>query len=167
MKILRIGILLAFYLLLVSCDDIKTQSREKYLSAETIEDAQIEAEKVRELGAEGIPIFLEAIEKHIDSQDSLLSYGILLLSIKQLDILARNDVYSKKSVPVLVRVLKTQKSITDSLITANIIRIITGLDVGYNESFVKDYKSLDEIKRLNMISKWENYVEGMRTEKIP
>jgi hypothetical protein len=78
MKILRIGILLAFYLLLVSCDDIKTQSREKYLSAETIEDAQIEAEKVRELGAEGIPIFLEAIEKHIDSQDSLLSYGIML-----------------------------------------------------------------------------------------
>ena len=159
MKIGHLIVLAFFCFAFVSCGDRKERVRQNFLNAETVENTQLEAVKVCELGLEGIPIFIEAIKKNIHSQDSLLGYGKLLISIRQLHMMAKKGVHSEKSVPVLLKVLKSQRSISDSLITAEAIRIITGLDVGYDEEFVRSYKLSDEPSRLEMISKWEDYIK--------
>lgn len=43
-------------------------------------------------------------------------------------------------------------------LTAETIRIITGVDVGYDMEFIKGYRTNDEIKRQKMIQEWEKLI---------
>ncbi len=70
--------------------------------------------------------------------------------------LAKVGGYSEETVPILLNVLENQRSIADSLITANTIKTITGIDVGYDLNFVKSYTSSDEPMRKEMILKWRS-----------
>lgn len=55
--------------------------------------------------------------------------------------------------PVLIRVLEEQPAIGDTFVTADTLRLVTGIDVGY-DVFVSTYTSNDEVKRQRMIAKW-------------
>jgi len=146
---------LVVFVVCVACSISTEDIRIGFLNATSVEEANAFARKAYSLRLQGIPIFLDVINKSIENQDSLLNYGKLQISLKYMYELASNGVYSKRSVPVLLRVIKKQRSIADTLVTANTIKIITGVDVGYDYKFVQSYSSADEEKRLKMISKWE------------
>jgi len=126
-----------------------------FLAAETLDEIQTSAVKVRGLGAQGIPIFLEVMNSNLSSQDRLESYAKLMVCINQLHELAKEGVYIKEEIPVLFLVLENQRSITDSFRTAKIIEMITGIDGGYDESFVRSYTPDNEKRRKQMISSWK------------
>lgn len=155
-KILRYSLIVC--ILLASCGDERDMYRQMFLNAKTVEDAKIESFKVKKLGADGIRIFNDSLRENLACQDSLICYGKLLIGLDRLNELAHEGVYSTDSLPVLLKVIKAQRSIVDSLVTADTIRIITGVDVGYNKKFVAEYKTKDEDARMKMIAMWEKYV---------
>jgi hypothetical protein len=141
-----------------ACSASEQEIRQRLLTSSDAEESAIYAKKVRELGLQGIPIFNEVISSSIDNQDNLDSYAKLMLSLKQLHGMAMEGVYSESSVPVLLDVLEKQRSIADSLIAAEVVKIITGLDVGYDLNFVKAYTPSEEPKRKKMILAWRSSV---------
>jgi hypothetical protein len=62
-------------------------------------------------------------------------------------------------VPTLIRALEEQPAMADTLLTAETLRMITGLDVGYDADFVSTYTSDDEGKRREMIAKWKGWAQ--------
>ena len=106
------------------------------------------------LGAEGVPLLTAALDKSLDSKYDVFSYGKLNSSIYHLHQLAARGTYDIKSVPVLIRVIQEQIAIGDTLLTAETLRLITGLDVGYDARFISEYTSEDEDRRREMIEKW-------------
>jgi len=155
-----IGIFAIFICIFCSaCSDSKQEIKHRFLTASDAEESARYAKKVRELGLQGIPIFTEVLSSSIEKQDNLADYAKLMLSLKYLHEMAKEGVYSKSSIPVLLDVLEKQRSIADSLITAEVIQIITGLDVGYDLNFVKSYTPADEPKRKKMILRWKS-LEG-------
>ena len=157
----KLCILTIFVCLFCSaCSDSKQEIKQRLLTSSDAEESAIYAKKVRELGLQGIPIFNEVISSSIENQDNLSNYAKLMLSVKHLHDLAKEGVYSESSVPILLDLLEKQRSIADSLITAEVVQTITGLDVGYNIDFVNSYTPSDEPKRKEMISKWRSSVSG-------
>jgi hypothetical protein len=150
-------------LLCFACDESQQEIKKQLLTSSNAEESTIYAKKVRELGVHGIPIFNEVISSSIEKQDNLTNYAKLMVSIKHLHEMAKEGIYSKESVPVLLNVIEKQRFIADSLITAEIITIITGLDVGYNLNFVKTYTPSDEPRRKEMILKWRALSTGSKT----
>lgn len=142
-------------LLLAACSDTPDEIKSRFLMAEALDEIQASAVKVRGLGAQGIPIFLEVISSNLSSQDRLESYAKLTICINQLHELAKEGVYTKEEIPVLFSVLENQRSIADSLVTANVIEMITGIDGEYDESFVRSYTPDNEKRRKQIISSWK------------
>ena len=64
-----------------------------------------------------------------------------------------------EEVPILIETFDKQLHINDTLITANILRIITGVDPGYSSDFVKRYKgtTADEKESQLKIAEWRNW----------
>ena len=61
--------------------------------------------------------------------------------------------------PLLIRALEEQPAIEDTLLTADTLRMVTGIDVGYNADFVSTYTIDDEEKRREMIAKWKAWAQ--------
>ena len=143
-----------------ACSDSQHEIKQRIKASSDAEESAIYAKKIRELGLQGIPIFNEVISSSLENQDNLSNYAKLMLSVKHLHDLAKEGIYSESSVPILLDVLEKQRSIADSLITAEVVQTITGIDVGYNIDFVKSYTPSDEPKRKEMILKWRSSVSG-------
>ena len=143
-----------------ACSDSKQEIENRLLASTDAEESAEYARKAREMGPEGIHIFNEVISSSIVKQDNLNYYAKLMLSLNNLHAMALEGVYSDESIPILLNVLERQRSITDSLITAEILEIITGMDVGYDLEFVNSYTPSDESKRQEMIFKWKSFVRG-------
>jgi hypothetical protein len=148
-----------FSLFCCRCSDSRHELKERFLASSDAEESARYAKEVGELGLNGIPIFNEVISSSIKTQDHLDSYAKLMLSLKYLNDLAKKGVYSMESVPILLNVLEKQRSIADSLITAETIKIITGVDVGYDLNFVRSYTPSDESRRKKMIQKWRESIK--------
>ena len=55
----------------------------------------------------------------------------------------------------------------DTLVPAETIRIITGLDVGYDEQFVHSYEEEDEPARQQMLDRWRRWVADGNVHPAP
>ena len=150
----RIAILLSTLLVLTSCGQTSEEIRDEFLATDSFDQMQASAQEIRTLGSQGVPIFLEAISNEIETQYSLKSYGRINVSLKNLHALAKEGVCDKTAAPVLFKLLEKQLDMSASLITAETLEIITGVNVGYNEEYIRSYTSEDEPKRKEMIARW-------------
>ncbi len=144
-------IILVFF---VSCSNEKDLGR-KLIHADNTDEAIIYAKKIESFEEKGLPIFVEILNTLIDDQHRLNSYGKINICIDSLYNLAKKGIYSQYEAMALLKIIEVQKYIPDTLKTANILRIVTGIDVGYDEEFVKKYTAGDENQRIKMIQKWK------------
>lgn len=128
---------------------------EDLIRADDIEEFNGYASIASMRGAKAIPMFVEVLDDSLKSRYRVLSYGKVNSSIFHLHALAAKGATDIRSVPILLRALEEQPAIEDSLMTADTLRMITGLDVGYDAEFVSSYTSDDEGKRREMIAKWK------------
>ena len=146
---------LLFCLICSSCSSSKEEIIQDILLSSNPDKTNVYANKARDLGVDGIIIFLTVISKSLDMQADVTTYGRLTICYRNLNEMAKEGIYTEESVPVLFNVLEKQISIVESLITAETLEIITGIEVGYDKNFVNHYTSSDEPKRKMMIKEWK------------
>jgi hypothetical protein len=130
------------------------------LEAKTIDDAIGVAKKCEKLEAKSLLIFVKTLEVLIDKEYRLDNYGKISVCLNSLRNLANRGISSKEEAVFLLQFIQKQRLITDTLVTAEILTLITGTDVGYNKEFVEHYAPNDEGKRKQMIQEWEKAIEN-------
>lgn len=143
--------------LTASCGFNQSVSTDDLLTAENNEEFNRYAELAKKEGTEGIPLLLAAIDDSLQSKYDVESYGRLNTALAHLHDLATEGTYTVESVPVLIEAIQNQISIADTLTTAKTLQIITGVDPGYDEAFVRNYTPQDEGSRQRMISAWRSW----------
>jgi hypothetical protein len=118
-------------------------------------------------GKKGIPGLLSALSS-VSEQDrwAVVEYGRISVCIKTLHELAVEGVYTAEEVPILIRTFEIQTYMPDTYVTADTLRIITGVDPGYSIEFVKSYSGseTDEKARVGKIEKWKQWLRENRSE---
>jgi len=151
--IIWVGILTA----LLACSRNPDRILEDMMNADGMDEFNAYATEARELDSDSIPLFLTVLNTNLDDRYSVFSYGKIGVCLSNLHDLAINGSYSIEEVPVLLRAMREQPAIGDTAITAELLRLISKIDVGYDEQFIANYEPKDEPKRLEMISVWENW----------
>ncbi len=141
-------------LLLAACEPV---TLEDLRQADDYEQFNRLAWRLSRQGEEAIPTLLIVMEQSLETKYSLLSYGKLNTCLVILHELATDGVYTLESVPVLVHVIEEQIVISDTLITAEILTIITGIDPGWDEEFVESYTLEDYPQVLEKIEQWREW----------
>ena len=128
------------------------------IMAEDTEEFNLAAGEAAELQEKAIPLFLAVLKQHDIVKGSVLEYAKTNGSVYHLRELARRGIYSVDEVPVLLYVIEERQIYApDTVGTAEILRIITGLDVGYSKEFAEQYKAEDEPERLRKIGIWREW----------
>lgn len=111
-------------------------------------------------GKDGIPILLDVLSS-IRKEDrySVIEYGRLAVCIVSLHKLAKDGQFTYESVPILIDAFEKQIDIAQTYITAETLRIITGVDPGYSKQFVDSYTASDEDERIRQdkIAQWRKW----------
>lgn len=136
---------------------IGSVTTEDLLRADDMEEFNRYASVVSLRGAKAIPIFLDVLDDSLKTKYSVFSYGKVNSTISHLHDLADKGITDVQSVPVLIRVIDAQIAVKDTLPTADLLKALTGVDVGYDRKFVETYTEQDEKKRQEMISKWREW----------
>lgn len=143
--------------LVVACNSGRAVTLNDLLAAEDMEQFNRYAAHAKSQGLDGIPLLLAVIDDSLKTKYEVLSYGKLNTSILHLRDLAADGVYTVESVPILIRAIEEQIAIADTLVTANTLQIISGVDVGYDADFVSSYRVENEEQREEMISQWREW----------
>jgi hypothetical protein len=157
-KYLRVFIIMAF-VLTMSCTTKENDLGHALLEAETIDDAIVVAKKCERLEAKSLPIFVKTLDALSREKHRLNNYGKISVCLKSLHNLAEKGIYSRDEAVFLLLFIQGQEFITDTLVTAEILKTITGTDVGYDKEFVEKYTQNNESKRKQMIRGWEKAIE--------
>jgi hypothetical protein len=142
---------------LLACTGSQEDLSASLEQATDVEQAAQVAAKVRRLEADGIPIFLAVLDRDVHDRFSLIERAKDNVCLKHLRDLARQGIHDPAEVPVLLRVMDRQIAIADTIVPAETIRIITGLDVGYDEQFIDSYDEEDETARQQMLDRWRRW----------
>ena len=122
------------------------------------EEFRFLAREAIDLRERSILIFLAILNRHVENTGNLTEWSKTNISVTYLRDLARQGIYSIEEVPTLLYVIEElQINIRDTVITAETLQIITGLDVGYDEEFAKRYTGDDEPERLRKIAAWRDW----------
>lgn len=164
MKILKYGIVwLLLALAANACTrpaDVNTLGERLSETENTDEMLQLAVE-LKSRGKKGIPGLLRALAS-VSEQDrwALVEYGRINVCIKTLHELAAEGVYTAEEVPILIRTLEIQTYMPDTYVTADTLRIITGVNPGYSIEFVKSYSGseADGKARVGKIEKWKQWL---------
>jgi hypothetical protein len=146
-------------LLLVSCNPTERDLNRALLEATTTDAAIGVAKKCEKLETKGLPIFIKTLDVLSGEQLRLDNYGKISVCLDSLRNLASKGISSKDEAEFLVQFIQKQRLITDTLVTAEILKSITGYDVGYDKKFIEHYTQDDESKRKQMIREWERAIE--------
>lgn len=149
-------ILILLTLVIASCSANNADLSHKLINASSIDEVITISKRIEKEGKDALPIFINIIKKLINNEHKLTNYGKINICLNSLHNLAQNGIYSNEEGQALIGVIKKQRLITDTLKTAEILKIVTGVDVGYDEAFVNSYTENDEGKRIKMIEKWEH-----------
>jgi hypothetical protein len=152
-----IALVAALAIGLLACTESREDLSESLKQATDVEQAAHVSAKVRRLDADGIPIFLAVLNRDVNNRFSLLELAKDNICLKHLRDLARQGIHDAAEVPVLLRVLDRQIAIDGTIVPAETIRIITGLDVGYDEQFIASYDEEDEPARRQMLDRWREW----------
>lgn len=139
------------------CNPHRVVTLDDLLDAKNMEEFNRYAAQAKSQDLEGIPLLLAVIDDSLETKYDVFSYGKLNTSIQHLHDMAADDVYTVDSVPTLIRVIEEQTAIADTLVTAEILEMITGVDVGYDADFVLSYGVEDEERREEMILQWRKW----------
>jgi len=118
------------------------------------------AEEIKSKGKDGIPVFLSVLSSIKKSDKSVvLEYGRINVCLSSLYDLAKEGKFIIDEVPILIETFDKQLHISDTLITAEILRIITGVDPDYSDEFVKQYEGTKEDEEVIQakIAEWRNW----------
>jgi len=140
-----------------ACDSQQAVTLDDLLGAEDMEQFNKRAAQARSQGRNGISLLLAVIDDSLETKYDVFSYGKLNASITHLRDLAADGIYTTESVPTLIRAIEEQVAITDTLVTAETLQKITGIDAGYDADFVSGYEVEDEERREEMISQWRQW----------
>ena len=153
-----IALVAALAIGLLACTESREDLSESLKQATDVEQAAHVSAKVRRLEADGIPIFLAVLNRDLNDRFSLLERAKDNVCLKHLRDLARQGIHDAAEVPDLLRVMDRQIAIDDTIVPAETIRIITGLDVGYDQQFIGSYDEEDEPARQQMLDRWRRWV---------
>lgn len=83
--------------------------------------------------------------------------------------MAQAGLYSVEEVPVLLRTIEMQIHMPDTFATAEILRIITGVDPGYSKEFVTAYSGADaDVRaRAQKIELWKRWLQDQSKSAKP
>ena len=144
----------------VACNSSREVTLDDLLAAEDMEQFNKFAAQAKSKGRDGIPLLLAVIDDSLKTKHEVFSYGKLNSSVLHLHDLAVDGVYTVESVPILIRAIEEQIAITDTLVTADTLQMISGVDVGYDAEFVGGYRVEDEERREEMISQWRQWYDA-------
>jgi hypothetical protein len=139
--------------------DVNTLGERLSETKNTDEMVQIAAE-LKSRGKQGIPGLLYALASLSEQNRwAVVEYGRIGVCIKTLHELATVGVYMEEAVPVLIQTIELQTYMPDTFVTADTLRIITGVDPGCSMEFVKSYlgSESDEKARREKIEKWRQW----------
>lgn len=149
---------------LSACGSSPEEIHKGMLESQDMDQFQRFVGKAQRLGGDAIPIYVDVLDKSLDEPAKLLNYGKTGTCIQKLHELALEGVFELQEIPVLLRAMDLQLAIEDTLPTAYTLQIITGVDVGYDSSFVLSYKVDDEERRQEMISAWRHWYATKSSE---
>jgi hypothetical protein len=143
--------------MVAACNLQRAVTLDDLLGAEDMEQFNRYAAQAKSQGLDGIPLLLAVVDDSLETKHEVFSYGKLNTSIMHLHDLAAGGVYTLESVPILIRTIEEQVAIEDTLVTAETLQMITGVDAGYDAGFVSSYRVEDEERREEMISQWRQW----------
>lgn len=146
----------ALVALLVACTPPAGELSDRLIASDDLQESAALIAKVRGQG-EAIPILLKVLSREVSNRHSALEIGKTNLCLKELHTLALRGNHRIDEVPVLLKVIREQTAIQDTLVTAEILKAVTGLDVGYSKEFVERYQAQDEPERLRRVQMWEDW----------
>jgi hypothetical protein len=127
---------------------------------ENVEEMSQLATELKSRGKRGIPGLLLALSA-VSAQDrwALVEYRRINVCIMALHELAKAGVYTDDEVSVLIRTIEIQIYMPETFVTAETLRIITGVDPGYSKEFVNSCSGseIDEKIRGEKIAKWRKW----------
>jgi len=113
-------------------------------------------------GEEGIPLIIDILKNNLDNLYNTTNYGVANKAIEYLCKYVSEGKKNKEIGDALIYAIKKQIYLPDTLTTAIALKMITGIDVGYDQSFVDSYTEKDELKRQEMINKWQVVIESKK-----
>jgi hypothetical protein len=156
-RLCAIALVAALAIGLLACTESREDLTASLKQTTDVEQAAHISAKVRRLEADGIPIFLAVLSRDVSDRFSLLERAKDNVCLEHLRDLARQGIHDAAEVPILLRVMDRQIAIDDTIVPAETIRIITGLDVGYDEKFIDRYEEQDEPARQQMLDRWRRW----------
>lgn len=144
---------------LSACNVDKEELSYKIKSSTNIEEAASYIKKIEKLNEDALPVLIDIIQELQNDQFKLINNGKISACLESLLRLANKGVHSKTEARALLEIIKTQRFMGSTLLTAKILEVITGIDVGYNQKFVENYTAEQEALRQKMISKWEDALD--------
>lgn len=157
MKIITIVI---FLVLLSACNNKEENLNTVILHAGSTDEAIMHAKKIEKHKSDALPIFVNNIVELQKESYKVINHGKIDICLDSLLKLAKDGIYSKEEGLALIEIIQKQISIQRTLKTAEILKLITGVDVGYNQNFVENYSADKEQLRVEMINKWKEKLEN-------
>lgn len=163
--LLRILRLLVVALLLFGCSRTPGALFDAMMDTDDYGEFQILAGQAMDLGADSIPIFLAVLSREVPPERrlSLVELGKDDLCLARLNDLAQKGIFSIHEIPVLLGRIKepmvVNGTLIGTLVEAEILERITGLNREYDAQFVNSYTEADEPKRLRMLAAWRDWYD--------
>ena len=110
-------------------------------------------------GEEAIPVYLAILNRRVEQGGSPCELTKSGRTLEYLMKLAQDGIYTVDEVPVLLRVIDDHKHVlfVNTIWPAETLRIITGVDVGWDAAFIENYTEADEPKRQAMLDEWRQW----------
>ncbi len=134
------------------------------MATDNNEEFRLLSGQAMELGKDSVPIFLALLAREVpqDRKLSIIELSKDGVCLRRLNDLAKKGIYSIFVIPALLKHMEEPFNLQASLEPAETLKLITGLDVGYNEQFVAGYTKDNESNRRQMLAVWRNWYEQRR-----
>lgn len=156
----RVYVLSLTLVLAAGCASSPSELSASLVASTDLQESATLVEQTRKFGGEAIPILLIALDRNVSKKHSVLEIGKTNLCVLELKRLALAGIHRSEEVPILLKVIREQVTVQDTLATAEILKIITSVDPGYDKAFVEHYSEKDEAERILKIQKWENWLNS-------
>lgn len=139
-------------------------ARIQFLKTDNTEEMWKCAAQIKAEGTKGIPTFLNALTNSLSPENrwSVTEYGRVAICVSVLHDLVKEGISTEAEVPVLIFTIRNQTDMMQTFMTAETLRLITGVDTGYSQDFVKGYQEKDEPLRQAKIKQWEEWLHSKK-----
>lgn len=145
-------------------DEHGNDAHAQFLKTDNTEEMWRYALRIEAEGTNGIPALLNALTNSLTPENrwSVTEYGRVYVCVTTLHELAKKGISTADEVPVMIFAIRNQTDVIQTFTTAETLRLITGVDPGYSQDFVKGYQEKDEPLRQSKIKQWEEWLTSKR-----